>query len=107
MRVLQHRQHQAADRQVRGVRAGGEQQADEREALLVAQPLALDPADQAIWSRSGATGVVHRSDRGSQYLYIRYSERLVQAGVEPIGNVPPAELEMAYYRQQDESAMAA
>jgi len=27
--------------------------------------------------------------------------------VEPIGNVPPAELEMAYYRQQDESAMAA
>ena len=27
--------------------------------------------------------------------------------LEPIGNVPPAEFEEAYYRQQDESAMAA
>ncbi|MFQ5549330.1 MAG: integrase core domain-containing protein, partial [Woeseia sp.] len=26
---------------------------------------------------------------------------------QPIGDVPPAEYEMAYYRQQDESAMAA
>ena len=27
--------------------------------------------------------------------------------LEPIGNIPPAELEAAYYRQQNESAMAA
>ena len=27
--------------------------------------------------------------------------------LEPIGNVPPAELEAAYYRQQKESAMVA
>ena len=27
--------------------------------------------------------------------------------LEPIGNIPPAELEMAYYRQQEESAMVA
>ena len=27
--------------------------------------------------------------------------------LEPIGNIPPAELEMAYYRQLEESAMAA
>jgi len=27
--------------------------------------------------------------------------------LEPIGNVPPAELEMAYYRQRQGSAMAA
>jgi len=27
--------------------------------------------------------------------------------LEPIGNIPPAELEMAYYRQQEDSAMAA
>lgn len=27
--------------------------------------------------------------------------------LEPIGNVPPAELELAYYRQQDELALAA
>jgi hypothetical protein len=27
--------------------------------------------------------------------------------LEPIGNVPPAELEVAYHRQQSESALAA
>ena len=27
--------------------------------------------------------------------------------LEPIGNIPPAELEMAYYRQLEESAIAA
>ena len=27
--------------------------------------------------------------------------------LEPIGNIPPAEFEMAYYRQLEESAMAA
>ena len=109
-------------------------------------------------------GLVHHSDRGSQYLSIRYSERLAGAGVEssvgsvgdsydnalaetiiglfktegihrrgswgtldaveyaalewvdwfnhrrllePIGNIPPAELEQAYCRQLEESAMAA
>jgi putative transposase len=32
--------------------------------------------------------VVHHSNRGSQYLSIRYSERLAQAGVEPsVGSV--------------------
>ena len=28
-------------------------------------------------------GLVHHSDRGSQYLSIRYTERLAQAGIEP------------------------
>ena len=126
--------------------------------------LVLDALEQALWARSGAKGVVHHSDRGSQYLSIRYSERLAEAGIEPsvgsvgdsydnalaetiiglykteiihhrgpwrhleaveyatlewvdcfnhrrllepIGNVPPAELELAYYRQQDEWALAA
>jgi putative transposase len=27
--------------------------------------------------------------------------------IEPIGNIPPAEFELMYYRQQDESAAAA
>jgi putative transposase len=124
----------------------------------------LDALEQALWARSGAHGVVHHSDRGSQYLSIRYSERLTEAGVvpsvgsvgdsydnalaetliglyktevihrrgpwrhlnaveyatlewvdwfnhrrllEPIGNVPPAELEQAYYRQLTASAIAA
>jgi transposase InsO family protein len=126
--------------------------------------LVLDALEQALWSRTGTQGLIHHSDRGSQYLAIRYSERLAEAGVEssvgsigdsydnalaetinglyktevirrrgpwrnidaveyatlewvdwfnhrrllePIGNVPPAELEAAYYRQRDESAMAA
>ena len=126
--------------------------------------LVLGTLEQALWARSGAAGVVHHSDRGSQYLSIRYSERLTEAGVlpsvgsvgdsydnalaetiiglyktevihrqgpwrsldaveyatlewvdwfnhrrllEPIGYVPPAELERAYYRQLEGSAIAA
>lgn len=45
--------------------------------------LVLDALEQAIWARSGAEGVVHHSDRGSQYLSIRYTERLSEAGFEP------------------------
>jgi len=50
--------------------------------------LVLDALEQAIWSRSGVEGVVHHSDRGSQYLSIRYSERLAEAGAQPsVGSV--------------------
>lgn len=50
--------------------------------------LVLDALEQAIWSRSGVKGVVHHSDRGSQYLSIRYSERLAEAGAQPsVGSV--------------------
>jgi transposase InsO family protein len=126
--------------------------------------LVLDALEQAVWARGGAEGVIHHSDRGSQYLSIRYSERLAEAGMEssvgsrgdsydnalaetinglyktevirprgpwrtvddvefatlewvdwfnnrrllkPIGDIPPVELEMAYYRQEEESAIAA
>lgn len=135
-----------------------------RVARSMQTELVLDALEQALWARAGATGVIHHSDRGSQYLSIRYSERLAEAGfepsvgsvgdsydnalaetiiglyktevihrrgpwraldaveyatlewvdwfnhrrlLEPIGNVPPAELELAYERQQAESAMAA
>ncbi len=107
---------------------------------------------------------MHHSDRGSQYLSIRYTERLAEAGIdasvgsvgdsydnalaesiiglyktevirargpwknieeveyatlewvdwsnnkrllEPIGNIPPAELEKAYYEQLESQAEAA
>ncbi len=45
--------------------------------------LALDALDMAIWSRGTAdlTGLIHHSDRGVQYLAIRYTERLAEAGV--------------------------
>jgi len=126
--------------------------------------LVLDALEQALWSRSGIEGVVHHSDRGSQYLSIRYSERLAEAGaqpsvgsvgdsydnalaetiiglyktevihrrgpwrnleaveyatlewvdwfnhrrlLEPIGNVPPAELEASYYHSTSQLPMAA
>jgi putative transposase len=123
--------------------------------------LALDALEMAIWRRQAQLdGLVHHSDRGSQYLSIRYTERLAEAGavtsvgsrgdsydnalaetiiglyktelirrrgpwkgiddleyatlewvdwfnhrrlLEPIGNIPPAEFEAAYQRQEDPS----
>ena len=126
--------------------------------------LVLDALEQALWSRSNIKGVIHHSDRGSQYLSIRYSERLAEAGaqpsvgsvgdsydnalaetiiglfktelihrrgpwrhleaveyaalewvdwfnqrrlLEPIGNIPPAELEAAYYHSTGQMPAAA
>jgi transposase InsO family protein len=47
--------------------------------------LALDALEQAIWERQEeqTEGLIHHSDRGSQYLCIRYTERLAEAGIEP------------------------
>ena len=43
--------------------------------------LPLDALEMAIWSRGiGLHGLVHHSDRGSQYLSIRYTERLASVG---------------------------
>ncbi len=44
--------------------------------------LALDALEMAIWSRRSEdlAGLVHHSDRGVQYLAIRYTERLADAG---------------------------
>jgi transposase InsO family protein len=126
--------------------------------------LVLDALEQALWARKDREDLIHHSDRGSQYLSIRYTERLAEVGInasvgttgdsydnalaetiiglyktevihhrgpwrsldaveyatlewvdwfnnrrllEPIGNIPPTELEMAYYRQTEESAEAA
>jgi putative transposase len=51
--------------------------------------LALDALEMAIWRRHGGLGgLVHHSDRGGQYLSIRYTERLAEAGVAPsVGSV--------------------
>ena len=47
--------------------------------------LALDALEQAIYDREEAARdrLVHHSDRGVQYLSIRYTERLAEAGIEP------------------------
>ena len=41
--------------------------------------LALDALEQALWARNPPGGLVHHSDRGVQYLSIRYTERLAEA----------------------------
>jgi transposase InsO family protein len=125
--------------------------------------LALDALEQALWARQPDDGLIHHSDRGVQYLSIRYTERLAEAGIEasvgskgdsydnalaeavnslfkaeviyrrgpwksreavelatltwvdwfnkrrllePLGYVPPAEFESAYYDKQRDPAMA-
>lgn len=47
--------------------------------------LALDALEQAICEREDERSerLVHHSDRGVQYLSIRYTERLAEAGIEP------------------------
>jgi putative transposase len=45
----------------------------------------LDALEQALYARRRERDgdLVHHSDRGSQYVSIRYSERLAEAGIEP------------------------
>jgi transposase InsO family protein len=44
--------------------------------------LALDALEQALHFRPRTADLVHHSDRGVQYLSIRYTERLAEAGIE-------------------------
>jgi putative transposase len=44
--------------------------------------LVLDALEQALHARPHTDGLVHHSDRGVQYLAIRYTERLAAAGIE-------------------------
>jgi transposase InsO family protein len=126
----------------------------------------LDALEQALHERRpvSGSGLVHHSDRGVQYVSIKYTERLAEAGLEPsvgsvgdsydnalaetinglykaevihrrgpwrsmeaveyatlewvdwfnnrrllepIGNIPPAEAEAAYYASLEETAIAA
>ena len=49
----------------------------------------LDALEQALHARRPVDGgLVHHSDRGVQYVSIKYSERLAEAGIEPsVGSV--------------------
>jgi len=50
--------------------------------------LVLDALEQALWSRGETAGLIHHSDHGCQYLSIRYTERLAEAGIEAsVGSV--------------------
>ena len=45
----------------------------------------LDALEQALYARQPelSESLIHHSDRGSQYVSIRYTERLAEAGIEP------------------------
>jgi transposase InsO family protein len=50
--------------------------------------LALDALEQALHARPIDEELIHHSDRGVQYVSIRYTERLAEAGIEPsVGSV--------------------
>ena len=51
--------------------------------------LPLEALEMALWRRDEQlSGLIHHSDAGSQYLSIRYTERLAEAGIEPsVGSV--------------------
>jgi putative transposase len=54
-----------------------------RASTSLRSDLAIDALEQALWQRDrdahSVTGLVHHSDRGSQYLSIRYGDRLADA----------------------------
>lgn len=58
-----------------------------RVSSILKAELALDALEMAIWTRrdEDLAGLVHHSDRGVQYLSIRYTDRLAEAGV--VGSV--------------------
>ena len=61
-----------------------------RTATTLRADLPLDALEQALWARDPKPGerLVHHSDHGSQYLSIRYTDRLVETGIEPsVGTV--------------------
>jgi putative transposase len=67
-------------RRIIGWRASGSPRAE----------LVLDALEQAIYARRSklGSGLVHHSDRGVQYVSIKYSERLAEAGIQPsVGSV--------------------
>ena len=56
-----------------------------RVSPIMTTDFVLDALEQALYARQPADSdaLVHHSDRGSQYLSIRYTERLAEAGIEP------------------------
>lgn len=62
-----------------------------RAATSMDSELTLDALEQALWARQIKGDLIHHSDRGSQYVAIRYTERLLEAGVEAsVGSVGDA-----------------
>lgn len=58
-----------------------------RLSSLARTDFVLDALEQALYARRpiGPGSLIHHGDRGVQYVSIRYTERLAEAGVEPSG----------------------
>src|SRR3990167_5046870 len=56
-----------------------------RQSTSMHTEFVLDALEQALYARQPERDgeLIHHSDRGSQYVSIRYSERLAEAGIEP------------------------
>jgi putative transposase len=56
-----------------------------RVSASLATDFVLDALEQAIYDRcaAGVDDLVHHSDRGTQYVSMRYTDRLVEAGIDP------------------------
>jgi putative transposase len=54
-----------------------------RAATSMRTDLVLDALEQALYDRETEAGLIHHSDRGGQYLAIRYTDRLADVGIEP------------------------
>jgi transposase InsO family protein len=54
-----------------------------RAARSMSADLTLDALEQALWARQVTGNLIHHGDHGSQYIAIRYSERLLEAGILP------------------------
>jgi transposase InsO family protein len=56
-----------------------------RQSSTMRTDFVLDALEQALYDRRPQRddALIHHSDRGSQYVSIRYSERLAEAGIEP------------------------
>ncbi len=56
-----------------------------RVSSTMATDFVLDALEQALYDRQPGSedALIHHSDRGSQYVSIRYTERLAEAGIEP------------------------
>jgi putative transposase len=67
-----------------------------RAATRMTTDLVLDTLEHAIWTRSQSgindlTGLIHHTDAGSQYVSFAFTERLIEAGVDPsVGSVGDA-----------------
>ncbi|MCC5961156.1 MAG: IS3 family transposase, partial [Rhodobacteraceae bacterium] len=61
-----------------------------RVSTSMATQFVLDALEQAIWQRKTPDNkeLIHHSDRGSQYLSSKYTERLIEVGIDPsVGTV--------------------